>query len=125
MTYNQHMVVAKTKLRTPFLPRKIRTILRDLKRGLVEIYGDQLEAVYLFGSFARGEGRLPNSDIDIMIIMNGEFDHRDIEKQSSEFITSLCLEHEVMISWFFVSSTKFARSKMPFISNVRKHAIAI
>jgi predicted nucleotidyltransferase len=35
------------------MPNNIKRILRELKKGLVEIYGDQLKAVYLFGSFAR------------------------------------------------------------------------
>jgi hypothetical protein len=58
------MVVAKTKSKTPLLPRKIKKILRDLKKGLVEIYGDQLKAVYLFGS-----SRAARADFPIRISM--------------------------------------------------------
>jgi predicted nucleotidyltransferase len=36
------------------MPDKIKEILSELKKGLVELYGDQLKAVDLFGSFARG-----------------------------------------------------------------------
>jgi predicted nucleotidyltransferase len=54
------------------MPDNIKKILRELKKGLVQIYGDQLNAVYLFGSFARGEGKLPDSDIDVMIVLNGK-----------------------------------------------------
>ena len=107
------------------MPRNIRKILRELKKGLVNIYGDQLNAVYLFGSFARGEGKLPDSDIDVMIVMNGEFNYSEIEKRSSEFITSLCLEHDVVISWFFVTESHYQQSKMPFILNVRDEAVAV
>ena len=107
------------------MPRNIRKILRELKKGLVAIYGDQLKAVYLFGSFARGEGKLPDSDIDVMIVMNGEFNYSEIEKRSSEFITSLCLEHDVVISWFFVTESHYQQSKMPFILNVRDEAVAV
>ena len=64
------------------LTAELEKILRELKNGLVEIYGDQLKAVYLFGSFARGEGKLPDSDIDVMVVMNGEFNHRDTEKRN-------------------------------------------
>lgn len=103
----------------------IRKILRELKKGLIEIYGEQLKAVYLFGSFARGEGRLPDSDIDVMIVLNGEFNHREIEKRSSDFVTSLCLKNDVVISWFFVSDTEYVQSKMPFMLNVRDDAVAI
>ena len=37
----------------------IKKILRELKKGLVEIYGDQLKAVYLYGSYARGDAPRP------------------------------------------------------------------
>jgi len=74
------------------MPSNIKKILRELKKGLIEIYGDQLKTVYLFGSFARGDGRLPDSDIDVMVVLNGEFNHREVDNRSSEFISSLCLK---------------------------------
>jgi predicted nucleotidyltransferase len=107
------------------MPTDIEKILRELKKGLVEIYGDQLRAVYLFGSFARGEGRLPDSDIDVMIVLKGEFDSHEVDKRSSTFITALCLENDVVISWFFTSDTEYFQSKMPFMLNVRDDAVAI
>jgi uncharacterized protein len=125
ITYNLVMVLLQKKKNSSLIPRKIERILRELKKGLVEIYGDQLKAVYLFGSFARGEGKLPDSDIDVMIVLNGEFDHHDVEKRSMNFIASLCLEHDVVISWFFASSTKYAQSRMPFMISVRKEAVTI
>jgi predicted nucleotidyltransferase len=107
------------------MPAKIKKILRELKKGLVKIYVDQLNAVYLFGSFARGEGRLPDSDIDVMIVLNGEFDRREVNKRSSEFIADLCLENDVVISWFFASDSEYTQSKMPFMLNVRDDAVLI
>ena len=107
------------------MPRNIKKILRELKKGLVEIYGDQLKAVYLFGSFARGEGRLPNSDIDVMIVLNGEFKYWDASKRSSEFVASLCLENDVLISRKFASDLEYAKSKMPLFKNVRKEGVAV
>lgn len=50
------------------MSENIKKVLRELKKGLAGIYGDQLKAVYLFGSFARGEGRTPDSDIDVMVV---------------------------------------------------------
>ena len=107
------------------MPSNIKKILRELKKGLVEIYGDQLEAVYLFGSFARGEGRLPDSDIDVMVVLNGEFNYSDVEKRSIDFVASLCLEHEVVIICHFISDKKYAESEMPFMLNVRKDAVSV
>jgi uncharacterized protein len=119
------MVVVKTKRKADLLPRKIRKILRDLKTGLVEIYGDQLKAVYLFGSFARGEGKLPDSDIDVMIILNGEFNYWKMYEKVSELIANLSLENDVLISAKLASQTKYTESKMPLYINVRKEGVPV
>ena len=107
------------------MPDKIKIILRELKKGLIEIYGDQLKAVYLFGSFARGEGRLPDSDIDVMVVLKGEFDYWKMDKLSSELVASLSLENDVLISTKLASETKYAESKMPLYINVRREGVAV
>jgi uncharacterized protein len=119
------MVVAKAKRRTALIPRKIKKILRELKQGLVEIYGDQLKAVYLFGSFARGEGKLPDSDIDVMIVLDGEFNYWKMYERASKFIADLCLENEVVVSAILASQTKYIQSKMPLYMNVRKEGVPV
>ena len=103
----------------------IRKILGKLKKGLTRIYGDQLKAIYLFGSYARGEGHAPDSDIDVMIVINGEFNRREVENHSIEFVASLCLEYDVVIMCKFITSEKYAESKMPFMLSVRRDAVAI
>lgn len=107
------------------MPNNIKKILRELKKGLVEIYGDQLKAVYLFGSFARGEGRLPDSDIDVMIVLRGEFDYREMYKRASELIAALSLENDFVISAKLASATKYAQRNMPLFINVRREVIAV
>ena len=103
----------------------IRKILRELKQGLVTIFGDQLNAVYLFGSFARGEGKLPDSDIDVMVVLNGEFNYREAEKRAIDFVASLCLTHDVIIICHYVSAQRYVESKMPFMLNVRQDAVSV
>ena len=107
------------------MPDKIKKILRELKKGLIEIYGDQLKAVYLFGSFARGEGKLPDSDIDVMIVLNGEFNYRQAQKRSINFVASICLKYDVVITRKFASDKEYSESKMPLFLNIRNDAIAI
>jgi len=119
------MVVVKAKRKANLLPRKIRKILRDLKKGLVEIYGDQLKAVYLFGSFARGEGKLPDSDIDVMIVLKGEFNYWKTYARASQLIADVSLENDVLVSAKLASQTKYTESKMPLYINVRKEAVPV
>ena len=107
------------------MPTNIKKILRELKKGLAAIYGDQLKAVILFGSFARGEGRLPDSDIDVLIVLKGEFDYWEVSKRSSELVASLSLENDVVISRKFASEPVYANSKMPLYINVRKEGVAV
>ncbi len=103
----------------------IEKLLRDLKRGLTEIYGDRLKAVVLFGSYARGDAHPPDSDIDVMIVLKGKFDYAEEEKRSSDLIAYLCLENEVLISWVFVSDTEYIQSQMPLLLNVRKEGVTV
>ena len=107
------------------MPETIKRILGELKKGLVEIYGDQLKAVYLFGSFARGEGELPDSDIDVMIVLSGEFDYWKTYERASKLIASLSLKYDVVVSARLASETKYAQSKMPLYINVRREGIAV
>ena len=107
------------------MPPQIKRLLHQLKKGLAEIYGSQLNDLYLFGSYIRGDARPPDSDIDVMIVLNGEFNYWEVEKRSSELVASLCLENEVVISRVFVSDMEYTHSKMPLLINVRQEGIAV
>jgi len=107
------------------MPENIKKILRALKKGLVEIYGDQLQAVILFGSFARGEGRLPDSDIDVMIVLKGEFDRREMDRRSWGLVADLSLENDVVISTKLASESQYSESNWPLYVNVRREGVAV
>ena len=107
------------------MPEDIKDLLRRLKEGLAEIYGSQLKAVVLFGSYARGDAHPPDSDIDIMIVLNGEFKYGEAQKRSSEFVAALCLKNDVVISRVFASDREYTQSGMPLMRNVRKEGLTI
>ena len=62
------------------IPLRIRKLLKELKEGLVLIYGDRLKAVYLYGSYARGDYR-QGSDVDVMILLK---DYKNYWKEQSK-----------------------------------------
>jgi predicted nucleotidyltransferase len=107
------------------MPTNIQRILHKLKNGLIEIYGDQLKAVILFGSYARGDAHPPDSDIDVLVVLKDEFNYWEMDKRSSEFVAALCLENDVVISVKLVSEAKYAQSKMPLFVNVRKEGVTV
>jgi predicted nucleotidyltransferase len=107
------------------MPRKFKKVLRELKKGLVEIYVGPLKAIYLFGSFARGVGKLPDSDIDVMIILNEGFRYRDARKRSIAFVAALCLENNVGITRKLASPKEYEVSQTSFLSNTRYDTVVI
>jgi len=107
------------------MPGSIKKVLHELKKGLAAIYGGQLKAVILFGSYARGDAHPPDSDIDVMIVLKGEFDYWEMDKRSLELVASLSLENDLLISAKLASETKYEQSKMPLYINVRREGVAV
>jgi predicted nucleotidyltransferase len=103
---------------------KLTRILHELRAGLTQRLGDQLEAVYLYGSHARGEAR-PDSDIDVLVVLNGEFDYFNMIERTCKLAADLSLENDTVVSLAFTSKDKFDHKMSPFLMNVRKEGIAV
>jgi predicted nucleotidyltransferase len=102
---------------------KIQELLARLRRGLELLYDERLSAVYLFGSFARAEAT-PESDVDILIVLDEVTDYGQEIERTGHLISELSLDYEVSISRVFVSSSAWQHRDSPFLSNLRKQAIA-
>ena len=102
----------------------IRPLLKELKRGLIQIYGEQVDRILLYGSRARGDER-PDSDIDILIVLKDDFNYGEMLRLSSDLAASLSLENDVVISRTFVSKEHFEKRQTPFLINVRREAVPV
>ncbi len=56
------------------LDERERAVLERFVRALVDEYGDELDAVWLYGSRARGERAHDESDVDVLVITRGRRD---------------------------------------------------
>jgi predicted nucleotidyltransferase len=101
---------------------KLRTILDKLREGLTLSLGERLDSIYLYGSQARGDAR-QNSDIDVLIVLKGDFNYGEMLNLTLDLTAALSLEYDVVISRAFVTKERFDHEMSPFLMNVRREAI--
>jgi uncharacterized protein len=103
---------------------QLRAVLRDLKAGLQDLYGDRLANVLLYGSQARGDAG-EDSDIDVLIVLKGELRPGEEIRRTSYLIAELSLKHEVLLSRLFTSEADFGERRSPLIENVWREGVAL
>jgi uncharacterized protein len=99
-------------------------ILSHLRKELALIFGEQLVAVYLYGSQARGDAK-PDSDIDVMIVLRDAFDYFKVIERVSEITSRLSLEYNTVISCVYVTKNDYLHRRTPLLLNVRREGIGI
>ena len=97
-------------------------VLSELRKGLSDILQNRLEDIYLYGSHARGAART-DSDIDVIIVVLGDFDYDELLDRTIDLVADLSLEYDVVISRAFVSKERYENEMSPFYMNVRREAI--
>ncbi len=108
----------------PIPPEKLEKILKVLRSELEKLLGDQLEAIYLYGSQARGEA-LPDSDIDVLIVIRGDFSYFEMIEKTSWITADLSLQNDVVISCVFVSKEDYEKRRTPLLINIRREGIRV
>ena len=99
--------------------------LTEMSEALCAVYGDKLESVILYGSYARGE-QMPDSDVDIAVILkegNTESMHDamidivvNYELDMAVTLSVVPIEYENYLTW---------RRVLPFYKNIDKEGIVI
>jgi len=105
------------------VPENIQILLSKLKKGLVDIYGNQLKAVYLYGSYARGEAN-PASDVDVMIVLADYQSYGKEIDRTGDLASKLSLEYGLSISRVITKENQWQKAATPLLRNVRAEGIA-
>jgi predicted nucleotidyltransferase len=103
---------------------KIDIILKELKSGLQSIYGKKLAEIILYGSYARGD-KTSQSDIDILVVLNGKIKAGKEIDRMINIINELNLKHNSLISVIPVSLDEYESIKSPLILNIKREGIPV
>lgn len=100
-------------------------IFQQLIPEMVEIYGDLLVSIILYGSVARGT-QTDESDIDIAVMLRSE-ETEDMKERMTNMIVDLELEHNRVLSVLRIDYDQFKvwENVMPFYKNMKKDGIVL
>lgn len=99
-------------------------ILAEVKTALTDTLGEQLVAVRLFGSYARGDERA-DSDIDLLVLVHQIDDYAQMIRCTSVPIADISLRYDVVLSRTFAEEKDFWKEQTPFFMNVRRESVAL
>ncbi len=102
----------------------IKKLLRELKKGLLRIYGEQLKAVYLYGSYAR-EDYEEGSDLDVLVVLR-DYEYCGAEiNRTAKLIGSLSLEYLITVSPVFLREQDWLKGEKPLLRNVQAEGVPV
>ena len=99
-------------------------VLSKVKQALTEVLGEQLIAVRLFGSYARGEARA-DSDIDLLVLVRQIDDYVELIRRTSAPVADISLLHDVVVSRTFAVAQDYREQQTPFFMNVRRESVPV
>ena len=102
----------------------IDEILKELKAGVLKLYGNRLKGIVLYGSWARRQAN-EDSDIDLMIVLACDVAAGKEIDRLIDIITDLNLKYNVLLSVYPVSEKDYKSVNSPILLNIRKEGIAV
>lgn len=103
----------------------IKSVSRAVQKALADLYGNRLEAVMLYGSYARGDFH-DESDIDFLVVLRDETVNAYEEVFAmGPVIFPIQLRFGICISTHAISLRKFRESDFSFVENVRRDGVAV
>lgn len=102
-------------------------LLKEVSGKLKEIFGEKLESVILYGSYARGDFD-EESDIDIMALIDMEREEiRKYRDEVYDYADDLDLRYEVLLSIKLQDKSTFERYReaLPYYRNVIREGVRV
>ncbi|MGL6227072.1 MAG: nucleotidyltransferase domain-containing protein [Thermoguttaceae bacterium] len=105
--------------------RQVREILQEVMEFSQQQFGESLDSVILYGSYARGDYD-EESDIDVMILVNSDEEYlKTFSRVYAKFASCASLKHEMFLSLVLRSKSTFDHRKtfVPYYRNVMNEGV--
>lgn len=108
----------------PIQTRKILPIIMKFKEEMDSLYKDNLDKMYLYGSYARGEAH-PDSDVDILLVLHSmESPYAEIS-HTSDITYKYLFDHELNITLVPTTTERFDREDIGLYRNVKREGFVL
>lgn len=104
--------------------KDLMKMIQNVKSRLLELYGDQLIDVILFGSHARGEAD-KDSDIDIAVVLDKDFNKYEEIDGIVDVIYDISLENEELISVLPLNVNELKEGSSSIYENIRREGVVV
>ena len=104
---------------------ELMNVLTEMCSRMERIYGDMLEKVILYGSYARGE-QTEDSDVDIAVFLKSE-ETAEMHSSMLDIVVDCELDAGVTLSFITLETDEFLEWKrtLPFYGNIDREGIII
>jgi len=107
------------------VPESVARLTEEFVSQITELYGDRLNKVILYGSYARGEQH-EDSDVDYLVVLNDEEIRTFREISNISPITfELSLRYLISVSAIPVTKSRFSQDWSPLFHNVHEDGIML
>jgi uncharacterized protein len=106
------------------IPHEVSLALAELKHALHITYGDRLQGVYLYGSYARGDFHA-GSDVDVLVVLAGQVRPAKEIDRVNEAVSEISLRYDLLIAIYPTSVDWLLKRQSPFFKNVRREGIPL
>ncbi len=103
---------------------KVKKLVQEIKAYTMRVYGEKIKQVLLYGSHAR-KTATPESDIDLLIIVEESLDPFEVRSQLSDILWDLFIDTGEFISVVVLPEEFFMNYNSSFILNVKEEGIVI
>lgn len=104
--------------------QEIKPLLPEVRKRLEKLYGDRLQSVILYGSFARNRADT-DSDIDVAVVLKGKIQRVKELSKIGDALDDLMIETDELISVYPMTETELDNPVWPLYKHIREEGVWI